>query len=236
MKLLITQMQLEHRLSAIKLGHKNRQWNCWSLRCSWSIPCRRCSNYIFILDLTPGFNGLDKDNCKTGWETFKFWDSVHLVLEVWQYVSMKHLVQCPTDIMKLDLSVLTLLILKTKYCQIPRSMPWLLMPWLLAPPVHQPPWYWQCRINRSLQWERISHTCTISKSRNDRKCKYIFMSPKINSAWLTEINPWTAGNSWVHIQHCGYRCPGARLNIKTVLSTYGDFHVKDKTAVRTSYL
>ena len=32
------------------------------------------------------------------------------------------------------------------------------------------------------------------------------------------------------------RDPGPRLNIKTVLSTYGDFHVKDKTAVRTSYL
>ena len=29
---------------------------------------------------------------------------------------------------------------------------------------------------------------------------------------------------------------GPRLNIKIVLSTYGDFHVKDKTAVRTSYL
>ena len=29
---------------------------------------------------------------------------------------------------------------------------------------------------------------------------------------------------------------GPRLNIKTVLSTYGVFHVKDKTAVRTSYL
>ena len=29
---------------------------------------------------------------------------------------------------------------------------------------------------------------------------------------------------------------GPRLNIKTVLSTYGYFHVKDKTAVRTSYL
>ena len=29
---------------------------------------------------------------------------------------------------------------------------------------------------------------------------------------------------------------GPRLNIKTVLCTYGDFHVKDKTAVRTSYL
>ena len=29
---------------------------------------------------------------------------------------------------------------------------------------------------------------------------------------------------------------GPCLNIKTVLSTYGDFHVKDKTAVRKSYL
>ena len=29
---------------------------------------------------------------------------------------------------------------------------------------------------------------------------------------------------------------GPGLNIKTVLSMYGDFHVKDKTAVRTSYL
>ena len=29
---------------------------------------------------------------------------------------------------------------------------------------------------------------------------------------------------------------GPRLNIKSVLSRYGDFHVKDKTAVRTSYL
>ena len=34
----------------------------------------------------------------------------------------------------------------------------------------------------------------------------------------------------------GVTSPGPRLNIKTVLSTYGDFHVKDKTAVRTSYL
>ena len=29
---------------------------------------------------------------------------------------------------------------------------------------------------------------------------------------------------------------GPRLNIKTVLTTYGDFHVKDKKAVRTCYL
>ena len=36
--------------------------------------------------------------------------------------------------------------------------------------------------------------------------------------------------------HISKRSTGPRLNIKTVLSTYGDFHVKDKTAVRTSYL
>ena len=39
---------------------------------------------------------------------------------------------------------------------------------------------------------------------------------------------------WVHVVKSN--SPGPRLNIKTVLSTYGDFHVKDKTAVRTSYL
>ena len=62
------------------------QLNCWSLRCSWSIACRRCSNYIFILDLTPAFNGLGKDNYKTRRETFKFWDWEHLILEVLRYV------------------------------------------------------------------------------------------------------------------------------------------------------
>ena len=46
-------------------------------------------------------------------------------------------------------------------------------------------------------------------------------------------------SSWVH-KKCstipGPLKPGPHLNIKTVLSTYGDFHVKDKTAARTSYL
>ena len=57
------------------LGYKAHligQWNRWSLRCSWSIACRRCSNNIFILDLIPGFNGSDKDNCKTRRETVIF--------------------------------------------------------------------------------------------------------------------------------------------------------------------
>ena len=42
---------------------------------AFSMPiyaCRRCSIYIFILDLTPSFNGLGKDNCKTRRETLRF--------------------------------------------------------------------------------------------------------------------------------------------------------------------
>ena len=65
--------------------HLSRQLNCRSLRCSWSIACRPCSNYIFILDLTPGFKGLGKDDFKTGWESFKFWDLVRLILETLRY-------------------------------------------------------------------------------------------------------------------------------------------------------
>ena len=59
------------------------QQNCWSLRCSWIIACWRCPNHIFILDLTPGFNRLGKDNCRTILEIFKFWDLARLILEVY---------------------------------------------------------------------------------------------------------------------------------------------------------
>ena len=47
------------------------------------IARRRCSNYIFILDLTPGFNGLGKDNCKTRRGSFMFWDLVRLISEIY---------------------------------------------------------------------------------------------------------------------------------------------------------
>ena len=60
--------------------------NCWSLRCSWSIACRRCSNYIFILDLTSGFNGWGKNNYMMRQETSKFGDLVHILLEILQSV------------------------------------------------------------------------------------------------------------------------------------------------------
>ena len=62
--------------------HSSRQLNYWWLRCSWSIACRRCSNYIFIFELTPRFNRLHKDNCKTRRETFEFWDFVSYIRDL----------------------------------------------------------------------------------------------------------------------------------------------------------
>ena len=60
---------------------------CWSLRCSYSIACRRCSNYIFILDLTPGFNGSDKDNCETRRDSFEFlWFGASYITDFTVYV------------------------------------------------------------------------------------------------------------------------------------------------------
>ena len=61
---------LHHQLYSNGLMQKRRIGvNSW---CSRSIACRRCSNYIFILDLTPGFDILHKDNCKMTREAFKF--------------------------------------------------------------------------------------------------------------------------------------------------------------------
>ena len=57
------------------------QYTCWSLRCSWSIACRPCSSYIFILDLTHGSNGLGKGNYKTRRKTFKCYDLGRLIFD-----------------------------------------------------------------------------------------------------------------------------------------------------------
>ena len=51
--------------------------------------------------------------------------------------------------------------------------------------------------------------------------------------WKYEL---CTGTIFASATHITWNIQGPRLNIKTVLSTYGDFHVKDKTAVRTSYL
>ena len=62
----------------------------------------------------------------------------------------------------------------------------------------------------------------------------LFWDQDGNDSGLCIYRGGMSGNNW----GCCYsqQGPGPRLNIKTVLFTYGDFHVKDKTAVRTSYL
>ena len=49
-----------------------------------TIACRRCSNYIFILDLTSDFKGFGKGCRKTVRESFKCWDLVRRILETWR--------------------------------------------------------------------------------------------------------------------------------------------------------
>ena len=56
------------------------------------------SDVVSILDLTPGFNGLGKDNCTRRRELFKFGDLVQLLLEIWRYVSYGRNGYCSNNI------------------------------------------------------------------------------------------------------------------------------------------
>ena len=69
--------------------HLSMQLNCSLLRCSWSIACRRCSNYIFILHLTLGLNILLKDNCMPRRGTFMFWELVRLISMILRYIGVE---------------------------------------------------------------------------------------------------------------------------------------------------
>ena len=51
------------------------------------VACRRCSNYIFILDLAFSFIGLDKNNYKTRRATFEFGDLVRPILDIFRYIA-----------------------------------------------------------------------------------------------------------------------------------------------------
>ena len=54
----------------------------------------------------------------------------------------------------LGYSGLTLNVRGPSYLGLTRSISWVLMPWLLASPGHQQPWYWLCRMGRSLSYLR----------------------------------------------------------------------------------
>ena len=66
-------------------SHLSWQSNDWSLRYSWSIAYRHCSNNIFILELTSDFNRLGTDNCMMRLEPFKSYDLVRLILDDRRY-------------------------------------------------------------------------------------------------------------------------------------------------------
>ena len=85
-------LAMKYHQTSIYKSHLSRQYNWWSLRCIWSIACRRCSNYIFILDLRPYFNGVGRDY-KTRRKTFRFCVLFRFVLEVWRYVYQLYSVQ-----------------------------------------------------------------------------------------------------------------------------------------------
>ena len=65
-----------------------------SSKCNFYIPSnllytyRRYSNYIFILNWTPGSNGLAKGNGKTRQQSLKFADLVRLILEILRYSAL----------------------------------------------------------------------------------------------------------------------------------------------------
>ena len=69
--------------------------------------------------------------------------------------------------------------------------------------------------------------------------KEVFHGMKFGYVFLFRVVILKDKGRWCNIRGPNLstiRRTGPRLSIKTVLSTYGDFHVKDKTAVRTSYL
>ena len=76
------------------------------------------------------------------------------------------------------------------------------MPWLLASPGHQQPWYWLCRIDRSLSYSRrnVNYLCLLSVE-EWKKCKYMFMFPLKNLAHkglsIFETVPW-----WLCLHTC----------------------------------
>ena len=87
---------LTFQMDASLRKRENMIWNnirpyipLWNIPSNlWYCACRRCSNYIFILDLTPDFNWLYTDSCKTRRESYKFWCLVCLVLQFWRYACL----------------------------------------------------------------------------------------------------------------------------------------------------
>ena len=72
---------------------------------------------------------------------------------------------------------LTLNVRGRSYIGLTMSISWLLMLWLLSSPGHQQPWYWQCRIGRSLSYLRkdSKYICHINVEEWHKIQIYVFV-------------------------------------------------------------
>ena len=99
-RLLIAEDNIEASFAMASADTVNSEHQVWAMYCQTSnISGTLVDNEIVdhsgvvgtspvILNLTPGFNGLGRNNCNMRWDTFNFWDLVCLVLEVWQYMDV----------------------------------------------------------------------------------------------------------------------------------------------------
>ena len=94
------------------------------------------------------------------------------------------------------------------------------------------------RVTRLLLGESIGHRwIPLIKASNAELLCGLWCAPEQMTEQTIEMPViWDAMTLITSLYWLQVPASGSRLNIKTVLSTYGDFHVKDKTAVRTSYL
>ena len=123
-----------------------------------------------------------------------------------------------------------------KFLRMMLDLGWCLTLWIH--PLHWQYWLFQTFAKHSnlqfhvqLNLRYIFTSCVI--------CVGYFKQIRWVPAKLSSIHDSIYGHTYEQAQRknkTGRTKSGPRLNIKTVLSTYGDFHVKDKTAVRTSYL
>ena len=93
--------------------------------------------------------------------------------------------------------LLTLNVRGPSYLGLTRSISWLLVPRLLASPGHQQPWYWLCRIGRSLSYPR----------------RYFNYLCRLDSLWPSDAL-WRkrSGSTLAHVMACCLTTPSHYLN------------------------
>ena len=84
------------------------------------------------------------------------------------------------------------------------------MPWLLASPGHQQPWYWSCRIGRSLSYSmrNSNYLCLISIEEWHKMQIYVYVpSEKFSTSRVKKaLHQVAALPTWLFC-HCGTSAP-----------------------------